>query len=364
MPGFTGWLVGPLREEARPVPLLPRRCRRIAVRVVTASSPSHGSAGDRCRPPKLPDFSLVVPNLCNDMHDCSVATGDAWLKAHVVPLLHSPALAGGVVFVVFDEGTSDRAAADASRRSRSARPCAAHSVFTRATNHYGLLRTIEDAWHLPQLGLSRDGDADRRDLEGIGVRAPARNPCRMLVSIARALEERDTARPRRPRRGARGAGRAAARLGSRAAPLAAHGRTAARHRQGQDRPEVLAKPGPLTPEERGDPAPPAGRREARHPAAPLPRRAPVRPLPPRALGRRRLPGGAERARDSRRGPGPRGRRHLRRDDLGAALPPRADPRGGARRGRALRRHQFDPVVAELFVEVWAEGWDTWLARAS
>jgi len=26
--------------------------------------------------------------------------------------------------------------------------------------------------------------------------------------------------------------------------------------------------------------------------------------------------------------------------------------------------QFDPIVAELFVEVWAEGWDTWLARAS
>src|SRR3954471_13140121 len=26
--------------------------------------------------------------------------------------------------------------------------------------------------------------------------------------------------------------------------------------------------------------------------------------------------------------------------------------------------QFDPVVAELFVEIWAEGWDTWLARAS
>ena len=56
---------------------------------------------------RLPDFSLVIPNLCGDMHDCSVATGDAWLKGHVVPLLRSPALRGGVVFVVFDEGTSD-----------------------------------------------------------------------------------------------------------------------------------------------------------------------------------------------------------------------------------------------------------------
>ena len=26
--------------------------------------------------------------------------------------------------------------------------------------------------------------------------------------------------------------------------------------------------------------------------------------------------------------------------------------------------QFDPVAAELFVETWAEGWDTWHAAAA
>jgi hypothetical protein len=31
------------------------------------------------------------------------------------------------------------------------------SRFTKATNHYGLLRTIEDAWKLPRLGHSRTG---------------------------------------------------------------------------------------------------------------------------------------------------------------------------------------------------------------
>jgi hypothetical protein len=31
------------------------------------------------------------------------------------------------------------------------------SRFTGATNHYGLLRTIEDAWQLPRLGFSRKG---------------------------------------------------------------------------------------------------------------------------------------------------------------------------------------------------------------
>ncbi len=103
---------------------------------------------------KLPDFSLVVPNLCNDMHDCSVATGDAWLKAHIVPLLSSPQLRGGVVFVVFDEGTSGAGGGgkvDALALGSTVRP---GSVFARTTNHYGLLRTIEDAWGLPRLGLS------------------------------------------------------------------------------------------------------------------------------------------------------------------------------------------------------------------
>jgi hypothetical protein len=106
---------------------------------------------------RLPDFSLVVPNLCNDMHDCSVATGDAWLKAHVVPLLHSPELRGGVVFVVFDEGTSDTGGGGHIEALALGPTVRRGSRFARATNHYGLLRTIEDAWGLPRLGFSSRG---------------------------------------------------------------------------------------------------------------------------------------------------------------------------------------------------------------
>ena len=103
---------------------------------------------------RLPGFSLIVPNLCDDMHDCPVATGDTWLKEHIVPLVHSPELLGGVVFVVFDEGTSDVGGGghvDALALGPTVRP---GSSFSKTTNHYGLLRTIEDAWGLPRLGLS------------------------------------------------------------------------------------------------------------------------------------------------------------------------------------------------------------------
>lgn len=112
---------------------------------------------DDLRRHRLPDFSLVVPNLCNDMHDCSVATGDAWLKAHVVPLLHSPQLRGGVVFVVFDEGTSDTDGGGRIAALALGPTVRRGARFAQATNHYGLLRTIEDAWHLPRLGLSGRG---------------------------------------------------------------------------------------------------------------------------------------------------------------------------------------------------------------
>jgi len=103
----------------------------------------------------LPDFALVVPDLCHDMHDCSVATGDEWLRREIVPLLRSPALAGGVVFVVFDEGTSGEGGGgtvEALALGPLVRP---GSVDSRPTSHYGLLRTVEDAWGLPRLGRSR-----------------------------------------------------------------------------------------------------------------------------------------------------------------------------------------------------------------
>lgn len=106
---------------------------------------------------RLPDFSLVVPNLCNDMHDCPVATGDAWLKANVVPLLHSRVLRGGVVFVVFDEGASGEGGGGRIEALALGPKVRRGSTFRKATNHYGLLRTIEDAWKLPRLGLSRTG---------------------------------------------------------------------------------------------------------------------------------------------------------------------------------------------------------------
>jgi phosphatidylinositol-3-phosphatase len=99
----------------------------------------------------LPDFSFVVPNMCNSMHDCSVATGDAWLRAHIPPLLALPRTA---VFVVFDEGASNARGGGHVAALVLGTAVRGGSRFTAVTGHYGLLRTIEQAWGLPLLGRS------------------------------------------------------------------------------------------------------------------------------------------------------------------------------------------------------------------
>ncbi len=99
----------------------------------------------------LPSFSLVVPDLCHSMHDCSVSVGDAWLRSQVGKFLKLPKT---VVFVIFDEGsTSTRGGGHTAALAlgTAVRP---GSRYTGLTGHYGLLRTVEQAWGLPLLGHS------------------------------------------------------------------------------------------------------------------------------------------------------------------------------------------------------------------
>lgn len=56
----------------------------------------------------LPQYSFITPNLCNDAHDCSLATADAWLQTNIDPLIKSSAFRnGGLLIIVFDESGGD-----------------------------------------------------------------------------------------------------------------------------------------------------------------------------------------------------------------------------------------------------------------
>jgi phosphatidylinositol-3-phosphatase len=99
----------------------------------------------------LPSFSLVVPDLCHSMHDCSVAVGDAWLRSQVGKFLKLPKT---VVFVVFDEGSTSIRGGGHTAALALGTAVRSGSRFTRVTSHYGILRTVEQAWGLPLLGHS------------------------------------------------------------------------------------------------------------------------------------------------------------------------------------------------------------------
>jgi phospholipase C len=97
----------------------------------------------------LPAFSFVTPNLCNDMHDCSVATGDAWLKAWVPIILASPGYASGntALVITWDEDDGSASNQVATIVVSPSTPVGARS----STNftHYSLLRTAEEQLGLP-----------------------------------------------------------------------------------------------------------------------------------------------------------------------------------------------------------------------
>ena len=60
---------------------------------------------------KLPDFTLIVPDACNDAHDCALLTADKWMKKNIAPLLADPDFKkSGLLAIAFDEGKmSDKA---------------------------------------------------------------------------------------------------------------------------------------------------------------------------------------------------------------------------------------------------------------
>jgi len=118
----------------------------------------------------LPGFSFVTPNLCNDTHDCSVATGDAWLSGWFGAIATSASYRTGstAVVVTWDEGSGGSSGADCSHDTTHndchiAAIVVAPSVPRGATsgtlfNHYSLLRTTEQLLGITTL-LGHAGDA-------------------------------------------------------------------------------------------------------------------------------------------------------------------------------------------------------------
>ncbi|MGZ6315969.1 MAG: alkaline phosphatase family protein [Anaerolineales bacterium] len=106
-----------------------------------------------------PNYSMIVPNQCNDMHDCSVSTGDNWLKSHIPAILNSPAckLQKCLVVITWDEddGSQGNHVLTIFAGSGAKTGGATSSV---SYTHYSLLRTVEKIFGVATQS-NRDGSA-------------------------------------------------------------------------------------------------------------------------------------------------------------------------------------------------------------
>jgi acid phosphatase len=106
----------------------------------------------------VPNYVWITPNMCNDMHDCSIATGDSWLSQQVPAILNSAAFRnGGVLFITWDEGGTNAGCCTNAAGGQVATLVISplgRTAFQSSVpeTHYSLLRTVEDSWNLPRLG--------------------------------------------------------------------------------------------------------------------------------------------------------------------------------------------------------------------
>jgi hypothetical protein len=96
-------------------------------------------------------FTFITPNLCDDMHDCTVATGDTWLKGFVPKLLATSQYTSGttVIFLTWDE---DNGSSGNHIPTLVISPSTKAVVSSTSFTHYSMLRTTEEILGLPRIG--------------------------------------------------------------------------------------------------------------------------------------------------------------------------------------------------------------------
>jgi phosphatidylinositol-3-phosphatase len=113
----------------------------------------------------LPNYTFITPNLCNDAHDCDIATADRWLQnlmGQLQPKLDSTGQPY-LIIITWDEGQGDHSCCGLPAKAGGR--VATILVSPQAKNnyqdstpysHYSLLKTIAAAWHLTYLGHAAD----------------------------------------------------------------------------------------------------------------------------------------------------------------------------------------------------------------
>jgi acid phosphatase len=95
-------------------------------------------------------FTWITPNMCNDMHDCSISTGDTWASQNLPALIAWDQANKGVMILTFDENDGSAGNQIPTILIGNVNP----GQYSETVNHYSVLRTIEDIFGIPPIGQS------------------------------------------------------------------------------------------------------------------------------------------------------------------------------------------------------------------
>lgn len=93
-------------------------------------------------------LAFVVPNMCNDMHDCSTAVGDAWMKQHLPAIMKWNAAHDGLLIVTWDEAAPDSEGTN-HIATLLVGPMIKPGRYDQHIDHDDVLRTVEQIYGLP-----------------------------------------------------------------------------------------------------------------------------------------------------------------------------------------------------------------------
>jgi hypothetical protein len=102
----------------------------------------------------LPRFVWITPDVCEDMHDCSVATGERWM-ARTLPAVIRALGPHGVLFVTTDEGDGDAHGGGRVPLVALGAGVRPGSIMRTPIGHRALAATVEDVLGLKRLDATR-----------------------------------------------------------------------------------------------------------------------------------------------------------------------------------------------------------------
>lgn len=98
---------------------------------------------------RLPTVSIIVPDMCHDMHDCPVSNGDRWARQNLPRYVAWAQMHDSLLIITADE---DDGTAANHIPTILVGPMVRPGTVNQTIDHYSMLRTLEDMYDLPPLG--------------------------------------------------------------------------------------------------------------------------------------------------------------------------------------------------------------------